>query len=1345
MSTPNNKPGAVLPNLMQLEQRLMFDGAAVEASIDTLADHVADQQAVETADDMFSLAVAHGQTQQAADQAQQQIKNYFERASAEELFQLFNGGKDTLDAQWLQSMEALRQSILSGEYQIRVELLDSDTIKGALGAFAAEGTDGEPTIYLNREWVEGIAGERDIVKVLVEELGHSIDSLVNAGGDTAGDEGEAFAAAVAGTEQNGVISTDASATLDIDGETVEVEFATYDFQTAYAIVVDIENNAEAQDWIPDENFEYAIDKESNTHNFIYTANGLGSVTVIDDTDSRYFSGNDVSAIGINIGGETYYGWISRPIKVQGEVKGFYFWTDTDFVDFSTAQADGNQDGDSSTVDNRGFILAVDKAYFDGLGFVSRSGVASDTYKVIGSSSDRVDNALNALIDSNTAPVAQDVTSGTSSGTTAAIEQGYGVAGQNAGGNVLDFASDADNDTLSVIAVGPGNGAVQTAVGETPVVLNGQYGTLTLNADGTYTYVLNNTLPQVDALNVGDQLSDQFTFTISDGKGETDSAILTIRIDGTNDEPTANPDYNQAKESTTLIGSGFDYTGYGASGNVLGNDADVDDQGAELSIQGVQVSGSLSSDNVTVESGTLSLQFSSGSGFAAVKIGDYLYVSVDGTAAGSGDGTGNYVALYAADDSAITITVKGTDALGNDVLEFSAVPAAYYGASGNIAINDVEAFFQANAWVAGNSNLMTTTQDGGQTKVAQLAVASTTGSTTLSNVSSLDGTIAVGMSVTGAGVPAGTRVESLEYTNGILTGVVLDAELTDTTGGEFTFTGDAGVTQTLQGAHGELVLQADGTYTYTPFTDNPLLAEGESAVEVFDYTMRDSAGVESTSTLYITVYGTGSNDPYLGHDNGTAVESGIDAGGSTIGSDATGNVLNNDQDIFNGATPGLNKVTQVAVQGSGASTISSGSSAVISGEYGSLTLASDGTYTYAVNDSLAVVDALAPGESLTEVFTYQVTNGFSKTSWATLTITISGSNDAPVAVADTNTIRENAVVPVTGSVLSNDSDVDNGDSLSVTGIGTTSADTAVTGGTTGVDGTDVTGTYGTLTIGADGSYSYAVTAEIAAGMDVDDVFTYEVRDTNGGITTKTLTITVSGGNEPPINAYPTVVTTTGTDPIVFTGGTEISVADQDGNLSWVVLKVDNGVLSVTPGSASVDGEVTSELRITGTQSEINAALATLIYQADTAFAGTDYLTIMSQDSDFANDSDSVEIVVEETLAVNGYGPVNEGSQYAMFEVTGYNGQTVELAIENDTATLTSPTIQYSTDGSDWANYGVGSEPVMPANGTLYVRVDISSEHDTVYEGTENFKLIATDKNVDGLTAEAVTAIIDDGSG
>lgn len=45
---------------------------------------------------------------------------------------------------------------------------------------------------------------------------------------------------------------------------------------------------------------------------------------------------------------------------------------------------------------------------------------------------------------------------------------------------------------------------------------GAYGTLTLNADGTYSYALNNSLSAVQGLGAGETLTDSFAYTVSDG-------------------------------------------------------------------------------------------------------------------------------------------------------------------------------------------------------------------------------------------------------------------------------------------------------------------------------------------------------------------------------------------------------------------------------------------------------------------------------------------------------------------------------------------------------------------------------------------------------------------------------------------------------------------------------------------------------------------------------------------------------------------------------------------------------------------------------------------------------------
>ena len=136
-------------------------------------------------------------------------------------------------------------------------------------------------------------------------------------------------------------------------------------------------------------------------------------------------------------------------------------------------------------------------------------------------------------------------------------------------------------------------------------------------------------------------------------------------------------------------------------------------------------------------------------------------------------------------------------------------------------------------------------------------------------------------------------------------------------------------------------------------------------------------------------------------------------------------------------------------------------AVTGSNGGSFTIAADGSYSF--NPGTAF-DYLAVGETRTTSVTYTNldSNGLSASS--TLTITVTGSNDAPVAVADTGTTAENVILTVNAAsgVLGNDTDPDSSDTHSVS---------AVNGSAVNV-GTAVTGSNGgSFTIAADGSYSF----------------------------------------------------------------------------------------------------------------------------------------------------------------------------------------------------------------------------------------------------------------------------------
>ena len=71
-----------------------------------------------------------------------------------------------------------------------------------------------------------------------------------------------------------------------------------------------------------------------------------------------------------------------------------------------------------------------------------------------------------------------------------------------------------------------------------------------------------------------------------------------------------------------------------------------------------------------------------------------------------------------------------------------------------------------------------------------------------------------------------------------------------------------------------------------------------------------------------------------------------------------------------------------------------------GEYGRLLLGSDGSYTYTLNNFDLRVQGLDGNDTLTETFTYRITDGDGDFRETTLEITINGSND-PIRIGGLN--------------------------------------------------------------------------------------------------------------------------------------------------------------------------------------------------------------------------------------------------------------------------------------------------------------------------------------------------------
>ncbi|WP_280283067.1 VCBS domain-containing protein [Pseudomonas sp. BN415] len=644
----------------------------------------------------------------------------------------------------------------------------------------------------------------------------------------------------------------------------------------------------------------------------------------------------------------------------------------------------------------------------------------------------------------------------------AVERG-GVANGQAGidptGDALLFDVDPDGDPLTVVSVSNDELGTNGVIGQ---AFAGQYGTLTLNADGTYSYLLDNSNPEVEALRLlSDFLIERFTYAISDGLEAPESAQLVILILGRNDNPLATNDTATAVEAG---GRNNQIPGVDPSGNVLDNDTDVDgsaldpiDYGETRAVASVRT-GVVEGAGTT---GILGTELRGAYGWLTLNAdGSYSYrldndmpeVEALRTAADTLLDGFNYTLIDASgatDIAWLSITIQGA----NDARE-------------------------------NNNDFATAIEAGGLNN-------GTSGFDPSGNV--LDNDIDVdqyGETVTVIGIRQGGTL------------------------------GTVGVP--FAGRYGTLTLNDDGSYTYVVDNNDPqvqaLRVNGDTLVEIFTYATRDDAGSNSIADLTITIRGVNDN-PLSVNDGAIAVEAG-GTDNATPGVNPSGNLLDNDRDVDAGDTKTVNGIRTGSEVAGGTFTAVTASQ-VISGLYGTLTVSANGTYSYVVNNSLAAVQALKPGDTLQEVFSYRMRDTAGAEDIAQFSITIEGAWDAPVARDNFNiAVADNGdglVLNPSGNVLPNDSDIDQGDQISVTGI-RTGAENG--NGVAGSVGSVLLGQYGTLVIHSDGSYTYTVDSSNPDVLALDllgtliDRFTYEITDLGGLTDLAQLSIVVIGRNDAP---------------------------------------------------------------------------------------------------------------------------------------------------------------------------------------------------------------------------------------
>jgi CshA-type fibril repeat protein len=661
---------------------------------------------------------------------------------------------------------------------------------------------------------------------------------------------------------------------------------------------------------------------------------------------------------------------------------------------------------------------------------------------------------------NDAPVATDDTATTDEDEAVVID-------------VLANDTDVEGDALTVarIASGPANG------------------TAAINADGTVTYTANADFNGTDS----------FTYEVADGNGGSDIGTVTVRVNPVNDAPVAADDsFTIAEDSsrTTL--------------NVLANDTDVDGDRlrvvavGEATLGTVAVSGNGSGITYTpnrdangTDSFTYTIADPSGENSTATVTVEITPVNDAPVAVAD--------AVATDEDTPLTFDPLVNDVDGDgDPLTITGVGAARLGTVA-IDADGKTLTYTPNPDANGTDRFTYTISDGELTSTATITVtvnpvnddpvANDDTATTredravtvnvLANDSDVDGdrltldSIVAGPENGTAAIVKGRIVytpdqdfndtDTLTYrvadgkggfdettlTIGVTpvndapvatadaattdedTPVVVDVLANDTDVDD-----DAlAVTGVGRARFGVVTIAEDGqSVTYTPNAD-------ANGTDSFTYTISDGA---LTSTATVTVVVNPVNDAPVAAD---------DAVTTREDEPVLIDVLRNDTDI-DGDTLTVGRIVTPPANGT----------VEIDAETGRLLYTPNADYN-------------GP-----DSFTYEVTDG-ELTDTATVAITVTPVNDAPVAVADEASTDEDT--PVLIDVLANDTDVD-GDTLRVASVARPGNGTAAIDAETG-------------------QVRYTPNAD----FNGTDSFTYTVNDGQGGTATGTVTVTVDPVNDAPV--------------------------------------------------------------------------------------------------------------------------------------------------------------------------------------------------------------------------------------
>lgn len=714
-------------------------------------------------------------------------------------------------------------------------------------------------------------------------------------------------------------------------------------------------------------------------------------------------------------------------------------------------------------------------------------------------------------------------------------------------------TDANGDTLSFGFI-DANGAQVTSI-VTP------YGVMAMAPDGTYTYTIDNADPDTNGLALGETRTETFTVYVSDGRGGLATQEITVTLTGTNDRP-------ELSIANAAQGIHEDTASVGGTFAVQDPDSDSG-QNQTFHIEGG--SNTPAADGTSPSDGSHSATGSTDATFTT----DYGKLTLD-PATGQwtyalNNASDKVQQLNAGETKVETFEVTVTDEHG--ATSTQTISVTITGTNDIPVIDTDQSNFHLDFKEQGvyqpseNGDGNTPTTPGG-TGEGQHQTGTLSGRIFASDADKENGAGSTEHDVNKLNF-------HVEHAGSSLTD---GGASTTVTGTGTPGTGD--VVYAYTSAYGTLTFRADGSYEYTLNNKNPgeagadgnavnNLALGQTVTETFTVYVTDAqTGRSVPQTITVTINGTNDvptldlsndnlNDLLGGDGNLHVVEDGVgreDAntpttdpgkentsftGHTTDTGTASGNDVDAGHILYFGAAAGeATKTFDPSVFNTADSTATGGaaSSVVAGGQYGSLTINSNGSYTYAMKGegenvsfeldgkTYTSLDQLAEGDTIYETFTIYVRDEHNAWTAKTVTVAIHGTNDIPtldITGSDWN-ITQGGDLSIDGTFTVTDNDRDAGTDQAFHIAG--GKDTSGTG-TDGAHGTDgdtnatFTTDYGTLTLDpATGQWTYEATPEAIKGLGKDETkietFEVTVTDEHGATSTKEITVTLHGTNDTP---------------------------------------------------------------------------------------------------------------------------------------------------------------------------------------------------------------------------------------